>query len=143
VQTAKQLLTEITIEEAPAFLDFALDAADRTNFNVQTLGGLRQYLAPYKARQATAAFAKRRETASTQEENDRQAYDRYRRGAARALFQSLPADEQETIEQLAERAAARFDGSLRVSMRGVYRAQIAAQRHPDAIKTLVEWEAAA
>src|SRR3954453_4980773 len=143
VQTAKQLLTEITIEEAPVFLDFALDAAGRTNFNVQTLGGLRQYLAPYKARQATAASAKRREAASTQDENNRLAYDRYRREAAGALFQSLPTGEQETIEQLAERAAARFNGSLRASMRGVYRAQIAAQRHPDAIKTLSEWKAAA
>src|SRR3954463_4523067 len=59
VQTAKQFLTEITIEEAPVFLDFALDAAGRTNFNVQTLGGLRQYLASYKANQTTAASAKR------------------------------------------------------------------------------------
>jgi hypothetical protein len=63
-------------------------------------------------------------------------------GQTALLFQSLPASEQETIEHLAERAAARFDGSLRTSMRGVYRAQIAAQRHPDAIKTLGEWKAA-
>src|SRR3954471_18503209 len=100
VQTAKQLLTEIPIEEAPAFLDFALDAASRTNFNVQTLGGLRQYLAPYKAQQATTAFAKRRQAASTQNEDDRLAYDRYRREASGALFQSLPAGEQETIEPI-------------------------------------------
>ena len=143
VETARQFLTEITIEEAPSFLDFALEAANRTNFNVQTLGGLRQYLAPYKARQAAAASTKRMETARTQEENNRLAYDRYRREAARTLFQSLPTSEQEIIEQLAERAAGRFDGPLRASMRGVYRAQIAAQRHPDAIKTLEEWKAAA
>ena len=143
VETARQFLTEITIEEAPSFLDFALEAASRTNFNVQTLGGLRQYLAPYKARQAAAASTKRMEAARTQEENNRLAYDRYRREAAGALFQSLPTGEQETIEGLAERAAARFDGSLRASMRGVYRAQIAAQRHPDAIKTIEEWKAAA
>ena len=60
----------------PSFLDFALEAASRTNFNVQTLGGLRQYLAPYKARQAAAASAKRMKNARTQEENDRLAYDR-------------------------------------------------------------------
>jgi hypothetical protein len=143
VQTAKQFLTEITIEEAPSFLDFALEAASRTNFNVQTLGGLRQYLAPYKARQAAVASTEQREIARTQEENDRLAYDRYRRAAAGALFQSLPASEQETIEQLAERAAARFGGSLRAAMRNVYRAQVAAQRHPDAIKTLAEWKATA
>jgi anthranilate/para-aminobenzoate synthase component II len=104
---------------------------------------LRQYLAPYKARQSTAASARRREAARSHEENDRLAYDRYRRQAAGALFHSLPAGEQETIERLAERSTARFDGSLRASMRGVYRAQIAAQRHPDAIKTLEGWKVAA
>ena len=39
--------------------------------------------------------------------------------------------------------AARFGGSLRASMRGVYRAQITAQRHPDDIKSFEEWRGAA
>jgi hypothetical protein len=81
--------------------------------------------------------------ARTQYENDRLAYDRHRREAVGALFHSLPAGEQETSERLADRAAARFDGSLRTSMRGVYRAKIAAQRRPEAFKTLAEWKAAA
>src|SRR5450755_2301640 len=48
IETARRLLTEIPFAEAPAFLDFALAAARSTNFDVQTLGGLRQYLAPFK-----------------------------------------------------------------------------------------------
>jgi hypothetical protein len=143
VETAKQLLTEITPDEAPAFLDFALAAARETNFDVQTLGGLRQYLARYKARQTARAAAKQYEAGRHKEEDQRMAYDRYRRQEALSVFESLPAEEQQAIETLAERAAARFDGTLRDSMRGVYRAQIAAQRHPERIKTVEEWKAAA
>ncbi len=51
--------------------------------------------------------------------------------------------ECKTIEQLAEKAAARFNGSLRASMTGMYRAQITAQRHPGDIKTIEQWEKAA
>jgi hypothetical protein len=143
VETAKQLLIEITLGEAPTFLDFALAAARETNFDVQTLGGLRQYLARYKARQTAQATTKRLAAERHREEAEQIAYDGYRRREALALFQSLPAEEQHAIETLAERAAARFGGTLRDSMRGVYRAQIAAQRHPDRIKTVEEWKAAA
>lgn len=143
VATAKQLLTEITPDEAPAFLDFALAAAQETNFDVQTLGGLRQYLARYKARQAAQAAATHEQTARRREEDERIAYDRYRRQEATRLFEALPAEEQQTIDALAERAAAPFAGSLRDTMRGVNRIKITAHRHHDAIKTLEEWRAAA
>jgi hypothetical protein len=53
-ESARQLLSEISMDEAPAFLDFALAAARQTNFDVQTLGGLRAYLPRYKARQGAA-----------------------------------------------------------------------------------------
>jgi len=143
VNTAKQILAEVTFKEAPAFLDFALAAARETNFDVQTLGGLRQYLARYKARQIAEASEKRQKVTSDKTEAERLAYDHYRRQKAQALFQSLPKKEQGIIDDMAERAAARFSGSLRTSMRGVYRAQITAQRHPENIKTLDQWKEAA
>ena len=55
-ETAKQFLEYLSLEEMPPFLDFALNEASRTNFDVQTLGGIRPYLASYLAareRQAT------------------------------------------------------------------------------------------
>jgi hypothetical protein len=61
VNTAKEILTEITFEEAPTFLDFALAAARETNFDVQTLGGVCQYLARHKARRAASVSAAARE----------------------------------------------------------------------------------
>jgi hypothetical protein len=143
VATAKEILAEISFEEAPAFLDFALAAARDTNFDVQTLGGVRQYLARYKAHQVKQAAAKRAGAAAKRGEVERLAYDRYRREKAATLFRSLPATERRTIEQLAEKSAARFKGSLRASMTGVYRTQITARRHPDDIKTLEQWRAAA
>jgi hypothetical protein len=143
VETAKQLLTEITLGEAPAFLDFALAAARETNFDVQTLGGLRQYLARYKARQTAQAAAQQLAAERRGRETERIAYDAYRRQEALALFESLPTEEQQAIETLAEGAAARFGGTLRDTMRGLYRAQFVAQRHPDRIKTVEEWQAAA
>ena len=143
VNTAKQILAEITFKEAPAFLDFALAAARDTNFDVQTLGGVRQYLARYKARQIAEATATRHKTTSDKSDAERLAYDRYRRQKAQTLFQSLPSREQQVIDEMAERAAARFNGSLRASMRGVYRAQITARRHPNHIKTLDQWRDAA
>ena len=143
VETAKQLLTEITLDEAPAFLDFALAAARETNFDVQTLGGLRQYLARYKGRQRAQQAARAQDTTRRTQGDERLAYDSYRREEATRLFQTLPSDEQHAIEALAEQAAARFDGSLRDTMRGFNQTRITAQRNEDRIKTFEEWKAAA
>ena len=90
-------------------------------------------------RQAAQAGAKQQETARRREEDERIAYDRYRRQEATRLFETLPTEEQQAIEAQAEQAAAHFDGSLRDTMRGVNRTKITAQRHHDRIKTLEEW----
>jgi hypothetical protein len=139
VETAKQFLTEITFEEAPAFLDFALDAASETNFDVQTLGGLRQYLARYKAREGTQKAVRDEIAARREKEEERLAYDRYRRLEIAAIFASLPTDERTAVEELAAKAAAAFSGSLRDVMLSTKRNQITAQRHGDQIKSFGDW----
>lgn len=58
MEAARQLLTHISFEEAPAFIDYALIQAASTKFDVQTLGGLKQYIPGYLAGREALARAK-------------------------------------------------------------------------------------
>ena len=89
VETAKQLLAELPAAELPSFFDYALAEARKTDFDVQTLGGIKQYLAGYIARREHRAAEKVREAARREEERqdaERQAYDASRRAQALDLF---------------------------------------------------------
>ena len=66
VETAKQLLSQLPPAELPAFIDYALAEARKTDFDVQTLGGIKQYLAGYIARSKQRAAEKVREAARSQ-----------------------------------------------------------------------------
>ncbi|HUB63145.1 MAG TPA: hypothetical protein VL996_01635 [Methylocella sp.] len=61
VETAKLLLTELVYEDIPSFLDYAFAEARRTNFDMQTLGGVRQYLTGYQAAKAAQKAVRARE----------------------------------------------------------------------------------
>jgi len=144
VQTAKQLLAEISFEEMPAFLDYALAAAKRTDFDVQSLGGIKQYLASYKASRQAAAAAReraRQDGARQKAEADRLAYDAHRRAQASRLFKTLPAREQQLIRGEAVRKAGSFRGSLRAMMEDRYLVSVTAQRHDDRLDTFDDWKA--
>jgi hypothetical protein len=140
VETAKQLLSEITFAEAPAFLDFALAAARSTNFDVQTLGGLRQYLAPFKARQVARATTLHQETLRRREESDRRAYDCYKRNETASIFEGLPTEERRAIEDSARQATEGFKGALYETMLRVKRHQLVADRYGQRIKSFEEWK---
>jgi len=140
VETAKQLLAEITFQEAPAFLEFSLSEARKTHFDVQTLGGLRQYLAPFKARLVTQTATKQRQTIERRREDERLVYDSYRRRQAAAIFETLSLDERQEIEALARRAAAGFGGSLADAMVAAKRVQIVVQRYGDRIQSFEAWK---
>jgi hypothetical protein len=142
VETAKQLLVEIAFEQAPAFLEFALAEAKKTNFDVQTLGGLRQYLAAFKARQVRQAAAAEQAIADRCREDERLAYNSYRRREVVDIFASLPAAERQEIETLARQAAAGFGGSLAQAMVDTKSHQITATRHGDRIKSFEQWKVA-
>jgi hypothetical protein len=142
VETAKLFLKEITFNEAPAFLDFALTEAAKTKFEVQALGGLRQYLASFKAREATRVVVGQRETARRRQENERLAYDDYRRKELAGIFESLPSSEQEQIEILAREGAAKFGGSPDGPMFTASKFKILSQRFDERIKSSEQWKAA-
>jgi hypothetical protein len=140
VETAKQLLTKVPFEDMPQFLSYGLAEAKKTKFAVQTLGGLRQYLASYlqhremrtagKAAQATRAERDR-------EEADQIAYDRFRREAADRIFDGLPSDEQKDIVALADTGK---KGPLAEMLFRVAKARLVASRHPEKVATFDQWK---
>lgn len=144
VETAKQLLREIPFEEMPAFLDYALVAASKTSFDVQSLGGIKQYLGSYKAARmaASAAVARgKKELTSKLAESERVAYDADRRKEATRLFKTLPVSEQNIIRDQAHRKASSFKGSLRTVMEESYAASETSRRHSDRLRTFDQWKA--
>ncbi len=104
VETAKELLAHVSMAQIPDFLDYALAEAGKTRFDLQTLGGVSQYLNGYQQTRErrnsdkVAAAARRSQERQTQLRLD---YDQYRRTEAQRLFDRLPAGEQAEIEALA------------------------------------------
>jgi len=146
VETAKHLLTHVPFAEIPDFLDYALAEAKKTRFDVQTLGGLKQYLSRYQERgtQRSAAKASRaRREAEDKATQRRMDYDRFRRAAADRLFSSLPEKERAAIEAAAHAKAPRYgrgSGSLAQTLFEIERARITARRHRGNIPSLEEWQ---
>jgi hypothetical protein len=107
---------------------------------VQTLGGLRQYLAPFNARLVTQTATKQRLTIERRREDERLAYDAYRRRQVAAIFETLALDQRQEMKALARRAAAGFGGSLADAMVAAKRVQIVVQRYGDRIKSFEAWK---
>jgi hypothetical protein len=148
VETAKQLLAQVRFEEIADFLDYALGQAKKTKFDVQTLGGLKQYVPGYAQTREHRMVAKRAAAvrqAEQQQTDARIAYDRFRRSSVAALFATLPADEQAIIEGQARALnGGRFaagNGSLATTMFEITRARITAERHANKIITFEQWNA--
>ena len=147
VTTAKELLTRVPMSDMPTFIDYALAEAQKTRFDLQTLGGVKQYLNGYlqnRQRRAAASAAAAARAAEERETNARIEYSNLRRAEADRLFSTLPADEQAAIEALARDAAApkgRPDGFLTQTLFGIKRAQITAERHPHLITPFERWSA--
>ena len=124
------------------FLDFALAEAGKTHFDVQTLGGVRQYVDRYRAACEARKTAAVREAADRQreaEEAERAAYDAFRRREANLLFDRLPKEEQSAIEAAAGLKARSFNGSLGEAMRTRAIYALTVERHGDLIKSFEEW----
>ena len=148
VETAKQLLERVSFAEIPAFLDYARAEAGKTRFDVQSLGGVKQYLASYLAsrdRRAASNAATAAQQQHTADEALQAAYIGFRRSQAKALFQTLPAEERASIEASAKgrskNAFSAKTGSLGSLMLELDIAKITAERHSDRIPSLEQWQA--
>ncbi|RNJ51383.1 hypothetical protein [Methylocystis hirsuta] len=144
VATAREILTVVSFAEIGDFIDYALAEAKRTGFDVQTLGGIRQYLAGYQAAKAAKKASRAHEARMMQKhqaETEKVAYEDYRKSEARRIFESLTPDERDTIEKAATAQAASFTGSLRKIMTDRKRDEITIERHGNAIEGFEEWRA--
>jgi hypothetical protein len=143
VATAKQLLAHIAFDEMPAFLDYALAEAKSTRFDVQSLGGLKQYVAGYLAERQQVANGRVREAtrrAKETEEKLRDEYEQFRRTEAARILASLPKTKRDTIDREAEPYVAKFQkGGLRDQLLVVRKRLLTAQRYADRIKSFEEW----
>lgn len=145
VETAKQLLARISIEDIPDFLSYALASAKSTRFDVKTLGGLKQYLSGYLKHREGRAAAKAADLANTKaaaEQTNRAAYERFWRAQAEALFTSLPISERDAIEAMARSRAPRYaagKGSLALAFLTTEKFRITASRHPGKIPSYEAW----
>lgn len=146
VETAKFLLTKVSFEEMPQFLSYALSEAQKTNFDVKTLGGLKQYLAGYvgrqERRQADAEMAQRAAD-EKRAESERIEYSTYRRQAADALFVSLPLSEQQEILALVQmEIGEKGSGQMKAFLADMARARITAEKYAEQIDTPEQWRSA-
>lgn len=147
VQTAKDLLSHLNMAQIPEFLDYALAEAGKTRFDLQTLGGVRQYLQGYletlerRRSSKAAAEARRAEEHQTQLRLD---YDQYRREEALRLFNSLPANEQASIEALAG-AKLSAEGPIAAYMTQtlirVEKLRLITERYPGRVLDFDQWSA--
>lgn len=147
VSTAKELLTHMPMAGIAHFLDYAFSEAAKTRFDLQTLGGVKQYLNGYfEARQRrSAALA----AEAARQEEDRKAklqleYVCFRRDEANRLFKTLPAEERAAIEALARATTAskgRHDTYMVETLVKLKQTQVTAERHTHRLTSFEHWRA--
>jgi Replication initiator protein A len=145
VETAKDLLDLIPAGEGESFVDYALAEAKKTNFDVRSLGGVKQYLDGYlaarerRAADKTAMVRRQVEDRQTQQRMD---YDSFRHQVLDDLFASLPASEQTIIEQSALSNVPTFanrNGPVWDSFLKWERRRATTDRYSDRIPSFEEW----
>ncbi len=148
VEAAKALLSRVPFAEIPSFLDYAFAQASRTNFDMQTLGGVKQYLNDYLeargARAASQARARAAEAAAENEQTAKDAYSRFCRAETAKLFESLPEEERRAIDALARSRTPSYatkPGSVAEPFFEFNRDRATMRRHPGRVPSFEEWRA--
>jgi hypothetical protein len=139
VETAKDLLAIIPMDQMDDFLAYALSEARRTRFDLQTLGGVRQYVDGYL--QGLERRAAERQRQAVREEKETQErlksdYEQYVRSATEELLQALPSHAREPIEALARSKARPPVGGSGVFSNTLFlleRTRLMIDRYPDKV----------
>jgi hypothetical protein len=98
---AASLLEKHTMEDLRGFIDYGLAEANKTNFDIKTLGGLKKYYLPYTKRLAAQARATARKAEEAEKQADERrlaAYDIYRQEEVARIRGALSPTEIEDLE---------------------------------------------
>jgi hypothetical protein len=146
VETARQLLAELSVNQVPDFLDYALAEARHTDFDVQTLGGIKQYFAGYLAHCKHRADEQLRQAGLQEVElygARQRAYDNFRRSQAASIFSKLPSIQQDAIVERARIYASSFRGTtLQAAMLESGKVRFTIEAHGEQLMTFEQWIAA-
>ena len=148
VEAARAILEQVPIEEAEAFLTFALASAKSTNFDVQSLGGLKQYVAPYRKSREHLAVARRAgiaRKAKEQTEAEQIAYERFSRALAERIYETLPDSDRAVVDAETRNKLASFgstSSSVQKTMLPVTRARITRELYGSTIPSFEDWKRA-
>jgi hypothetical protein len=126
----------------PVLQDMSGGEARRTDFDIQTLGGTKQYLAGYLAERKQGATRQSAEAARRRQEQvdaEQQAHNSSRRAQASAIFATLSDAERQAIEAEAHTHAAKFEGTLRSSIYEFGKIRFTIERHNDKLMTFEQW----
>ena len=148
VETAKYLLARVPFEDISDFLDYALAEAKKTRFDVQTLGGLKQYLSRYQERRACSGPLQRQPRLGARPRTrppsgawiTTASDERRLTGCLQAC---RPRSRQRSrLPHAPRRPAMRGGrGSLAQTMFEIERARITVERHPGKIPSFDQWKA--
>jgi hypothetical protein len=108
VDTARQILDAVSFDEVGKFIEFGLAQAQKTNFEVQTIGGLKQYLTAYKREKASGEARRAADDsrgADARNEALKAAYEQFLTKKADAILASLPPSEQVAVRESARASA--------------------------------------
>ena len=103
---ARELLEMYSVDEIHAFIDYALEEAEKTNYHPRTFGGIRQYIEAFELekqrRHRQAEKLAQQQALERKERQEGMLFDRYnamRRTQIDALRETLSDQEIEELEQ--------------------------------------------
>ena len=146
-EAARAILEHVPIDEAEAFLTFALASAKSTNFDVQSIGGLKQYVAPYRKSREHLALARRAEIArkaKEQTEAEQIAYERFSRALAERIYKTLSDSDRAIVDAQTQVKVASYGrgSTLQRTMLDLTRTRITRQLYGNTIPSFEDWKQA-
>jgi hypothetical protein len=141
VNTARELISSLGgYAEAVAFLDYALEEANRTHYDVQRLAGLKQYIPRFiqmRENRSRAAEDRQKRVNQEREEMLSAEYESWKRKHAQELYEGLPPLQRHAIEEQAHQLTQ--PGLAANMLLPINRIKVLQERYPDELPSFEKW----